>query len=391
MTWPNVRFGDMVELVRRPISIDPDGMYPEVGIRSFGRGTFHKPAVLGSEISRDLFQVCAGDLLVNLTFAWEGAVAIATEADDGRYASHRFYSFCLKNDAMFLPFLSTYFATPAGLRRLQAISPGGAGRNRVLSLRKLLEELVPLPPISEQRGIVARLNAATAAIERVQALRAKIDEDLAALVIRSNNTFDAQPTCLGDALFLDEDRVAVNSDAIYTQAGIRGFGGGLFRKGGVTAADTTYRHFNRLAAGQFVVSQVKGWEGAVAVCSDEFAGLFVSPEYRTFRCNPAVLRPAYLAYLSRTPWFHAQLAPATRGQGARRERLRPEMLLAIRILLPPVEVQESLIPLFERIAAAAEHSGAADLDQLLPAMLDEIFNTGAGERRKGRSCGEAEP
>lgn len=129
MTWPNVRFGDIVELVRRPVSIDPDGVYPEVGIRSFGRGTFHKPAVLGAEISRDLFQVCEGDLLINLTFAWEGAVAIATEADNGRYASHRFYSFCRKDSSVFLPFLSAYFATPMGLRRLQAISPGGAGVN----------------------------------------------------------------------------------------------------------------------------------------------------------------------------------------------------------------------------------------------------------------------
>jgi len=376
MTWPRVRFGDMVELIRRPVMIDPDCMYPEVGIRSFGRGTFHKPAVMGAEISRDLFRICDGDLLINLTFAWEGAVAIATEADDGRFASHRFYSFRLRNDSASLPFLSTYFVTPAGLRRLQAISPGGAGRNRVLNLRKLLEEPVPLPPIAEQHRIMERLNAAAVAIERAQALHAEIADDLAAFIIRSNETSDAQPTRLADALVLNEDRVDVAPDTIYPQVGIRGFGGGLFRKGGVTAADTTYRHFNRLAAGQFVVSQVKGWEGAVAICDDEFAGLFASPEYRTFRCNPTTLNPAYFAHLCRTAWFHAKLAPATRGQGARRERLRPEMLLAITIPLPPIDVQNRLVPLFDRVASAAANSGMDDLDHLLPAMLDKAFGTG---------------
>lgn len=376
MTWPSARFGDIVELVRRPVDVKPEGLYLELGIRSFGRGTFHKPAVSGDQISRDLYEIREGDLLINLTFAWEGAVAVAKLGDDGRYASHRFYSFQAKEDLISLPFLQAYLTTPAGLRRLQAISPGGAGRNRVLSLRKLLDETVPLPALSEQRRIVARFDAATAAMERLEILRGSIHDDLAALVVRANETYEARPVRLGDALALDENRVTLTPDTSYPQVGIRGFGGGLFRKGGITAADTTYRHFNRLDAGQFVVSQVKGWEGAVAVCDDDHAGLFASPEYRTFRCDPTVLRSTYFAHLCRTPWFHAKLAPATRGQGARRERLRPEMLMALSIPLPPVEVQEQLVRIFARVSAAVTASSAKDLGFLLPAMMNNAFGEG---------------
>ena len=42
---------EVAPLVRRPVTeIDPDGSYPELGVRSFGRGTFHKPTIQGSDI-----------------------------------------------------------------------------------------------------------------------------------------------------------------------------------------------------------------------------------------------------------------------------------------------------------------------------------------------------
>jgi hypothetical protein len=34
---------EVAPLVRRPVEIDLDASYPELGVRSFGRGTFHKP------------------------------------------------------------------------------------------------------------------------------------------------------------------------------------------------------------------------------------------------------------------------------------------------------------------------------------------------------------
>ena len=46
-------------LVRRPVTeVDPDERYPELGVRSFGRGTFHKPTIQGSNITwQKLFRV----------------------------------------------------------------------------------------------------------------------------------------------------------------------------------------------------------------------------------------------------------------------------------------------------------------------------------------------
>ena len=378
MTWRMVALGEIAQLNWRGEAPEPDRTYRLAGVRWWGEGAYEYKIVSGSETqAKQLNRIEPYDLIINKIWARHGSIAVAGEDMAGAFGSSEFPTFVMDQEKVEPRFVHWFSKTKLAWSQCELLSRGTSGKNRVKPERFLSIRL-PLPPLADQRRIVARLDAAAVAIERVQELRSEIDKDLAAFIIRSNETNDSQPTRLANALTLDEDRVAVSADTIYPQVGIRGFGGGLFRKGGVTAADTTYRHFNRLAAGQFVVSQVKGWEGAVAVCGDEFAGLFASPEYRTFRCNPAALNPAYFAHLSSTPWFHAKLAPATRGQGARRERLRPEMLLAISIPLPPIDVQNRLLPLFDQVAAAAANSGGADLGHLLPAMLNETFGTCAG-------------
>jgi hypothetical protein len=88
---PRTRMVDVAPLVRRPIEVEPDGQYLELGIRSFGRGPFHKPSLSGLDAgSKRLFRIEPGDLVFNIVFAWEGAVAIARHEDAGRVGSHRF-------------------------------------------------------------------------------------------------------------------------------------------------------------------------------------------------------------------------------------------------------------------------------------------------------------
>lgn len=143
---------EVAPLVRRPVTeINPDGSYPELGIRSFGRGTFHKLALTGIEIgSKKLFRIESGDIVFNNVFAWEGAVAVAQSWDDGRVGSHRFISCVPIPNTMTAQFLLFYFLTDQGLHQLGEASPGGAGRNRTLGLKKLAAILVPVPPIEAQ-------------------------------------------------------------------------------------------------------------------------------------------------------------------------------------------------------------------------------------------------
>lgn len=138
-------------LVRRPVQIDPGGQYPELGIRSFGKGTFHKPALSGLEVgTKKLYQIEPGDLVFGNVFAWEGAVAVARPEDLGRFGSHRFITCVANPEKTTAPFLRFYFLTEEGLAKLGKASPGGAGRNRTLGLDALGSIRVPIIPLTEQ-------------------------------------------------------------------------------------------------------------------------------------------------------------------------------------------------------------------------------------------------
>ena len=142
---------EVAPLVRRPVEIEPDRSYPELGVRSFGRGTFHKPALASVAVgSKKLFRIREGDLLFNIVFAWEGAVAIAQPEDDGRVGSHRFLTCVPDERRATADFLRFYFLTSEGLQKLGDASPGGAGRNRTLGLKKLDTITIPVPPLDRQ-------------------------------------------------------------------------------------------------------------------------------------------------------------------------------------------------------------------------------------------------
>ena len=87
-----------------------------------------------------------------------------------------------------------------------------------------------------------------------------------------HRTSEGRVVRLGDVIELYEDAVTIRADGQYPQVGVRGFGGGLFAKAALAGTDTTYRAFNRLYADAIVMSQVKGWEGALAVCPPSLAG-----------------------------------------------------------------------------------------------------------------------
>ena len=265
--------------------------------------------------------------------------------------------------------------TPDFVHMCRAASEGTTNRVRLKEDRFLASE-IPLPPLEEQRRTVARIEELAAKIEEARELRcqavADVNSFVSALHLKLAGT---GIVCLDEIITLDEHRKEVQFGRKYPQVGVKGFGQGLFPKEALDATQTTYKAFNRLYEGAVVLSQVKGWEGAIAVCPPDLAGRYVSPEYRTFRCISDRAIPEYIAALCATPWFWTQLKTLTRGVGARRERTRPEHFLRMEIPMPPVYRQEQAIPIFKqlRMIKRLQDETSTEFDALLPSILDKAF------------------
>ena len=135
--WENKRLGDIVEKDIIPVA-NPESDYIKLAIRSHGKGTFHKYIDDNGLDVETMYMVKANHLIVNITFAWEQAIAITKEEDEGTYVSHRFpqYKFINDNEPSFYKHI---ILSPRIKYELMLCSPGGAGRNRVLNLKDFLQ------------------------------------------------------------------------------------------------------------------------------------------------------------------------------------------------------------------------------------------------------------
>jgi restriction endonuclease S subunit len=143
---------DVASLVRRAVKTKPDGRYEEMGIRSFGKGTFKKPVLTGKQVgNKRIYTIYEGDLVFNNVFAWEKAIAVAKAEDHARVGSHRFITYVPHKGHATSEFLCHHFLGERGIEAIRAASPGSAGRNRTLGLKKLEKILVPVPGYIEQK------------------------------------------------------------------------------------------------------------------------------------------------------------------------------------------------------------------------------------------------
>ncbi len=162
--WEQRKLEDLVEQVIREVP-KPDTPYERLSIRSHAKGTFHQYVEDPSTVAMDkLYIVRKNDLIVNITFAWEHAIAVANELDDGLLVSHRFPTYRAdgKSDIDFLHYM---VSQEEFRRKLELISPGGAGRNRVLSKKDFMKMEVVVPKnIEEQTKIGSFFNELDKAI-----------------------------------------------------------------------------------------------------------------------------------------------------------------------------------------------------------------------------------
>ena len=170
--WSVTKLRRLITQVTDPLKVQQDQVYREIGIRSWGRGIFHKDPVMGAHLGdKKVFNIRPGELVLNIVFAWEGAVAMVSEDDKGMIASHRFPTFQHMDALVHLDYLLMLLQSEHGRALMGLNSPGAAGRNRTIRIDSFLDEEIPLPPPEEQKKIVTAFRSNE---QRLQFLSTKV-------------------------------------------------------------------------------------------------------------------------------------------------------------------------------------------------------------------------
>lgn len=175
--WVERRVGDILEEGGEPVELEATKTYREIGIRSHGKGIFHKEPTTGKQLGdKRCFWVEKNALAFNIVFAWEQAVALTSDAEAGFIASHRFPMYHAVPSKARVEFLLHLFLSQKGKWLLESASPGGAGRNKTLGNKAFADLKVIIPEPEEQQKIAAFLGAVDRKIQMLKRKQALLEQ-----------------------------------------------------------------------------------------------------------------------------------------------------------------------------------------------------------------------
>lgn len=363
--------GSLLELQRRAVKVQPDEVYQEIGVRSFGKGLFIKDALIGAELgNKRVFNVKAGDFIVSNVFAWEGAVGVAGSEHDGLIGSHRFMTWKPRGDVN-ADFLRHYFGSESGVASLASASPGSAGRNRTLSIKNFEQVIVPIPPRPDQDRIATHLSGL---VRNGPGMPSHQVTTLERLVARAIAGVPHQR--LGEVMHSSRQWLDVDVAGSYRPIGVRGFGRGMIRYPELPAESLSKLRYYPIEPGALIVSNIKAWEGAVCSAEPADAGRIASNRFLQYLpTSAAVTTPWVEQYLISTKGI-ASLAAASPGSADRNRTLSMAAFESIEIPVPDVRVQHEVVRIAHALRRVQSQQASRDrlVAAILPAARNEIFS-----------------
>lgn len=162
----------------RAVTPEAGTVYRQLGVRLWGEGAYEREPIDGSQTKySSLYRVETDDIVVNKIWARNGSVATVPAELAGSFVSSEFPTFAVDDRRLDPRWFHWITKTRSFWAACDAQSQGTSGKNRIRPERFLAIE-IPLPPLDEQRRIVAGLDATASKLERTTALRQRIASEL---------------------------------------------------------------------------------------------------------------------------------------------------------------------------------------------------------------------
>ncbi len=389
--WPTVRLGEVLVATERGEPVDPAKEYRLLGIRLDGQGPFLRETVTGTQTSAvKLFRVAKGDFIYSRLFACRGAFGVIGEELDGCYVSGEFPSYTPVTDRLDVAFLRYWFRLPGTIARVDEDCTGSTPltRNRFKE-QYFLKLEIPLPPLAEQRRVVARIEELAAQIQEARTLRQQAVEEAEALSYAGadgryhllRESVGTHPLGAACSTITDGDH---NTPA-FCGSGVRFIFVGNVSSGRLHFLDSkfvTHEYFKALKPhrvpqwGDVLYSAVGATLGVPAVVDTD--------EGFCFQRHVAIIKPDRERLDSRFAWHMLRSRTvfekawsATTGSAQPTVPLRAIRELPIPV--PTLSEQRRIVAELDALQAQVDAlkrlqaETAAELDALLPSILDRAF------------------
>jgi len=391
--WKTVTLGEVVRQRKEFIEIDDLQTHKRARVQLHAKGIVLRDIVEGSLVKTKRQQVArAGEFLVAEIDAKVGGFGMVPDELDGAIVSSHYFLFQIDETKLERRFLDFFIRTPSFRDQVEA---QGSTNYAAIRPAHVLAYQIPLPPLSEQRRIVARIEGLAAEIAEAKRLRQEAVKEAEAIVPRTLSSLlddAAWPRCLLDDVLGENPR-----NGLGPQAEIERMGRPMLRINAVSSAPTKFVDMTAFksvevspeVAAPFVVRDAdvfivryngdinrvakpaiyRGYNADGAVYPDKLIRL---------RADPKRIDPEFLVTALNSRTVRAQveeLGKTTAGNiGVSGGNVK-----GFQLPLPPLPEQRRIVAeldaLQEQVDALKllQVETAAELDALLPAILDRAF------------------
>ncbi|MET7949395.1 hypothetical protein [Micromonospora sp. NPDC005324] len=332
------------------VDVDPDQLYPIVGVLNRGRGLLYRDPVAGSSTAyRKLNRIGRGVLVYSRLKAFEGAITVTPNDLPESFASQEFPTFTFASDADpdFFRILTT---TQKMWDALQGVSKGMGGRRERVKPVDLLNIVMDIPPLPVQKRIVEVIGA--------------VDDQIAALDTESETLegileflrselpgVDHQP--IGDVLFGIDSGKSV-------QAGGESSAGDEYRILKLSAVQrgwfkpseaktltegVAFSPSHVVKNGDLLITRANTPErvGFVAVAKSVPVGTFIPDLIWRLRVDESRVSTSYLEHALSSRELRARISSTAGGTSRSMVKINKRGFGLVRVPIPPLPEQDEYV------------------------------------------------
>jgi type I restriction enzyme S subunit len=391
--WHEARLGDVIKYRKEFIVIDDLTTYKRPRVQLHAQGIVLRDEIPGALIKTKDQQIChAGEFLVAEIDAKVGGFGIVPESLDGSIVSSHYFIFVIEDTKLDRRFLDYFVRTPAFRKQVEA---QGSTNYAAIRPSHVLNYDIPLPPLTEQRRIVTRIENLATKMREARALRQQTRDESAALIVSARGTLFGDkvgPKWIPLSHFVAaietgkspqcEPRPANEHEWGVLKVGAISFGSFDERENKALPIGVAFDSRHEVHAGDFLMSRANTTElvGACAIVYSTRPQLLLSDKTFRFNFQPnAEILPQWLDDALKSPALREQIEHRASGTSPTMKNISQEK--ALRLLLPPHELSEQrqivhelngLRTQVDRLQHLQAET-ATELDALLPSILDKAF------------------
>lgn len=386
--WPPIALADLLSKSDDWIDLDPTATYREVTVRLWGKGVVLRREVAGDEInSSRRLRVRAGQFILSRIDARNGAFGLVPTELDGAVVSNDFPAFNIRPERLLPEFLGWLSKTKDFVDLCRAASEGTTNRVR-LKEDRFLRMSIPLPPLPEQRRIVAKIDHLAAKIDEANGLKRRTLADLRALLPSAYaSMYDHAAAMVGTVELNKLCRQitdGTHSTPVYVDEGIPFLSVKDITSGRISldcARRITTHEYKLLTRrckperNDVLLTKVGTTGYAKVVDVDWEFSIFVS--LALLKLNLDQVLPEYVEYMLNSSRLQDAAKAGTRGVG--NQNLVLKFIKSFPMPCPPLDEQRRIVAYLDGLQAMLDHLKALqerttlELDALLPAILDKAF------------------